>query len=69
MYLVFGPNEMVTIAGRLEELATASDLTAAAVAYEVLRPAADRLMTALRPPDWRFLARRLASSSGRRRAG
>ena len=47
MYLVFGPNDMVTIAGRLEELAAASDLTAAAVAYEVLRPAADRLMIAL----------------------
>ena len=50
MYLVFGPNEVVTIAGRLEELAIARDLTAAAVAYEVLRPAADRLMTALRSP-------------------
>ena len=51
MYLVFGPNEMVTIAGRLEELAIARDLTAAAAAYEVLRPAADRLMAALRSPE------------------
>ena len=47
MFLVFGPNEMVAIAGRLEELATASDLTAAAVAYEDLRPASDRMMIAL----------------------
>ena len=48
MYLVFGPNEVVTIAGGLEDLAIARDLTGAAVAYESLRPAADRLVTALR---------------------
>ena len=48
MYLVFGPNEIVTIAGRLEELAIARDLTAAAIASKHLRPAAARLMTALR---------------------
>jgi hypothetical protein len=48
MYLVFGPNEMVTIAGRLEELAMAGDLAAAAVTFEGLRPAATRLGVALR---------------------
>jgi two-component system sensor histidine kinase/response regulator len=51
MYLVFGPNDMVTIAGRLEELAMARDLIAAAVTYEALRPAAERLVTALKAPD------------------
>jgi two-component system, sensor histidine kinase and response regulator len=48
MYLVFGSNEVVTIAGQLEELAVARDLAGAAAAYELLRPAADRLLTALR---------------------
>jgi two-component system, sensor histidine kinase and response regulator len=48
MYLVFGPNEMVTVAGRLEELAVARDLTAAKAALEELRPAAARVIAALR---------------------
>jgi signal transduction histidine kinase/CheY-like chemotaxis protein len=51
MYLVFGPNEVVTLAGRLEELALGRDLGAAAVAYEALRPAATRVMTALRTKE------------------
>jgi two-component system sensor histidine kinase/response regulator len=51
MYLVFGPNDIVTIAGHLEELAIAGDLVAAAVQLELLRPAADRLVAALRSPE------------------
>jgi hypothetical protein len=51
MYLVFGPNEVVTLAGRLEELALGCDLGEAAVAYQVLRPAAARAMTALRTEE------------------
>ena len=47
MYLVFGPNEVVTIAGRLEELAVARDLIAAAVIYQDLRAAAARLVAVL----------------------
>jgi signal transduction histidine kinase/CheY-like chemotaxis protein len=48
MYLVFGPNEMVTIAGRLEELAVARDMASATVTCELLRPTAERLLVALR---------------------
>lgn len=48
---MFAPNQVVAIAGQLEELARSGDLTAAAVAYQALRPAADRLMTTLRPQD------------------
>ena len=51
MYLVFGPNDVVTIAGRLEELGTARDLVAAAAVHEALGPAAERVMAALRPAD------------------
>jgi two-component system, sensor histidine kinase and response regulator len=51
MYLVFGPNDVATIAGQLEELAIAEEFTGAAVAFEILRPAADRMLTALRSPQ------------------
>jgi two-component system, sensor histidine kinase and response regulator len=51
MYLVFGPNEMVTIGEHLEELAVTRDLTAAAAVYETLRAAADRAMAALRSTE------------------
>jgi hypothetical protein len=49
MYLVFGPNEITAIGGRLEELAIAGDLAGAAAECEALRSVAIRLMTALRP--------------------
>jgi two-component system, sensor histidine kinase and response regulator len=48
MCLVFTSNSVVAIAGQLEELARAGDLSAAAVAYKALRPAADLLMSTLR---------------------
>ena len=51
MCLVFGSNEVVTIAGRMEELAETRDLTTAAIEYEGLRPAAALLMDALRSPQ------------------
>ena len=51
MYLVFGPNDVVTIAGRIEELAVARDVAAAAVTYDALRPAAERVVAALRSTD------------------
>jgi two-component system sensor histidine kinase/response regulator len=57
MCLVFGPNEVVTIAGRIEELAQTRDLTAAAVEYEGLRPAAALLMDALRFPQHALVVR------------
>ena len=47
-YLVFGPNEVATLAEHLEELAIAGDLAGAAVAFADLRSAADRLVAALR---------------------
>ena len=66
MYLVFGINEVVTIAGTLEDLAIARDLTGAAVAYEVLRPAAARLLTELRSDADATLAVRTAAGDDRR---
>jgi hypothetical protein len=47
MYLVFGPNEVVTVAGRLEELAVARDTTAAEASYEELRTVSGPLMAEL----------------------
>jgi two-component system sensor histidine kinase/response regulator len=54
MCLVFGSNDVVTIAGRLEELAERRDLATAASEYEGLRPAAALLMDALRSPQPSF---------------
>jgi CheY-like chemotaxis protein len=51
MYLVFGPNEVATVAARLEVAASTGDLMAAAIAYDALRPAAAALMNALRASE------------------
>ena len=51
MCLIFAPNEVVTIAGRIEELADAEDLGAATIEFARLRPAADHLMIALGSPQ------------------
>jgi two-component system, sensor histidine kinase and response regulator len=51
MCLIFAPNEVVTIAGRIEELADAKDLGAATIEFGRLRPAADHLLMALRPAE------------------
>jgi hypothetical protein len=50
MYLVFGANEVVSIAGRLEEQALTGDFVDAVVTYELLRAAAARLITVMRSP-------------------
>jgi CheY-like chemotaxis protein len=50
MYLVFGSNEVVTIAGHLEELAISKNFIAAAAACELLRSAATRALADLRAP-------------------
>jgi signal transduction histidine kinase/CheY-like chemotaxis protein len=49
MYLVFGPNEVVTVAEGIEEMALARDMCGAAVACGTLRPAAERVTAALAP--------------------
>jgi CheY-like chemotaxis protein len=51
MYLVFGSNDVVELAGRAEELAMAGDLPAAADTYAALRPATDRLIAVLLSED------------------
>jgi CheY-like chemotaxis protein len=51
MYLVFGPNDVVDVAGRIEELAIAGDLAGAAVAGEPLRSSIDQVVAALLSAD------------------
>lgn len=55
MCLVFGSNEVVRIAGCIEELKDTRDLTTPAIEYEGLRPAAALLMDALRSPQHAFV--------------
>jgi two-component system sensor histidine kinase/response regulator len=50
MCLVFGASHVVTIAERIEELASVRDVTTAAIEFKDLRPAATLLMAALGRP-------------------